>query len=140
MLWRPKYSTIEAVAPKEEEEFPNCSLWNRMQKAILNDVMLTADCTVIWGNLTTWARPRCRTVSWRAAKLICDRGIFGTVDHTEGPHYCSRRTVLVCAKEHGWKWKITTPINWQLIFVDMNETTVKIAVFSGMVQLEYCWM
>jgi len=45
----------------------------------MNDVTLTADCTVTWGNLTTGARSRCRAVSGRAAKLTCDRGIIGII-------------------------------------------------------------
>ena len=45
----------------------------------MNDVTLTADCTVTWGNLTTGARPRCGAVSGRAAKLTCDRGIVGII-------------------------------------------------------------
>jgi len=71
----------------------------------MNDVTLTADCTVTWGNLTTGARSRCRAVSGRAAKLTCDRGIIGIIDRNDGqggPHYCSRRTVLFCTKEHGF--------------------------------------
>ena len=90
-----------------------------MQTAILNDVTLTADCIVIWGNLTTGARPRCREMSGHENKLTCDRGIIGiigvigNIDRNEEQtcsHYCSR-TVLVCPKERGWKLQITTPIN-----------------------------
>ena len=66
----------------------------------------------------------------RAAKLTCDRGNFGiisiigtisvigivgindiigivdNIDRIEGQagsHYCSRKTVLLCPKELGWK-------------------------------------
>ena len=65
-------------------------------------------------------------MSGRAAKLTCDRGIIGIIgiisiigivgiigiigiidiirrsDGQGGPHYCSRRTVLFCTKEHGF--------------------------------------
>jgi hypothetical protein len=79
---------------------------------ILNDVKSTADCTAIWGILTAGARPRCRAMSRRAAKLNFDRGIVGIIgivviielaEGQTGPHYCSRRTVIVCTKEHVWK-------------------------------------
>jgi hypothetical protein len=74
----------------------------------------------MWGNLTAAARPGCWVVCRRADKLTCDRGIIGNIgitgiiDHAEeqaGRHYCSRRTVLVCTKERGWKRQITTAIN-----------------------------
>jgi len=82
----------------------------------------------MWGNLTVWARPGCWVVCRRAGKLTCDRGIIGNIviigitgiigiiDHAEGqagPHYCSRRTVLVCTKERSLKRQITTAVNWQ---------------------------